>query len=233
MLANIEYVKNRMASLHEAGLDGEQIILKMDEEPEVVLNDGKGGLVILVADRKNKVLRMQNTSGLVLDETLLTSHVEFIIQQMAMMQINEVALNEKIKVLEEQVTHFQVNRLPNIPFTNAAYNADQRLAEHDFKDGHQSAPLEVMIGGYHHTGKTIVESILIEGLSKYGFNNIKRIDPEEPNVTLSEMLKGMTDRSAPEFFGKEIRINANLYPSVPSHAIRPFKLDPQQDKSNT
>lgn len=218
--SNLEYVRNRLAALHQAGLSEDEIIAKIESEPEIALLGAENNVIILIAKRTEKLLQMKNGSGIVIDEQPLLPHVEFIIQQMALMQLSEVSLREKIDQLQEQVTHFQVNRLPNIPFTNAAYNADQRLCGSEF-DNHRKAPLEVLIGGYHHTGKTLVEAILIDGLSKYGFNNVKRIHPEEPIEVLDEILKGLNtgpskdDASVAEFFNKEIRINANIHPSKP------------------
>jgi len=236
--SNLEYVRNRMAALHQAGLTEDQIISKMENEPEIALMGGDNSVIILIAKRAEKLLQMKNGSGIVIDEQPLLPHVEFIIQQMALMQVSEVSLHEKISQLQEEVTALralQINRLPNISFTNAAYNADQRLCEAQF-DNHRKAPLEVLIGGYHHTGKTLIEAILIEGLTKHGFNNFKRIEAEEPIEILDDLLKGMAvrgtaeDETLAEFLSKEVRINANIHPSKPRHRQIDFTASSHQNK---
>lgn len=104
-----------------------------------------------------------------------------------------------------------------------ARKAELRMVDGANDVSRLTSPIEIIIGGYHHTGKTILAVLMEKAFRDAGFNNIKLMNPEETLMVRAEILQQVmvgkeSDQFSPQLFEKEIRISEAYVP----RAARPM-----------
>lgn len=104
-----------------------------------------------------------------------------------------------------------------------AAKAELRMTEGADSVNSATSPIEVIIGGYVRTGKTVISAVTEKALRDAGFTNVKLMNPDETPQDRAEIVERLKEHESPaEFFTKEIRI---------TEASAPMSAKPKQQRA--
>ncbi len=108
---------------------------------------------------------------------------------------------------------------------NAAKAADAALIEAETT--RLAAPIEIIVAGHSHGGKTLIRTIIQKALMEAGFTNINLVDSEETPGVVAELMEKLDNKTlfdpgtkgTDEFLGKsvtirEVNVSAHLHRKI-------------------